>query len=73
MLAEVRAKGSDVFAITSQSQKKADAAKASWDLGFEVHSDEEHSLADHVRSLGYAGFLVLIYFALNHNCLLQLH
>eukprot|EP00042_Codosiga_hollandica_P045112 m.453965 g.453965 ORF g.453965 m.453965 type:complete len:137 (+) comp56942_c0_seq1:1928-2338(+) len=54
MLDQVRARGAEVFAITSQPPHKASDAQANWSLRFEqVLSDEDHVIADHVRTLGY--------------------
>ena len=54
MLPEIRARGGEVFAITSQPDKKAKEATSSWDLQFRaIISDEDHIIADHARSLGY--------------------
>jgi len=53
LLAEVRAAGGEVFAITSEPQTLADEAQADWGLSYATVGDPHHEIRDELAARGW--------------------
>ena len=52
MVEQIRAAGGEIYAITSEPQRLADQAKASWDLNYEAIGDLHHEISGACRERG---------------------
>ena len=52
MVEQIRAAGGEIYAITSEPQRLADQAKASWDLNYEAIGDPHHEISGACRERG---------------------